>query len=100
MTNTLQFRETWREYTEPSRLPGSICESNAIMAIEPQQHGCWLNRVSSSGVEINAYLRLQLFLTAFTDFYEWCFRFRKQIIVSRSCKILAKRSQSHDMGQP
>lgn len=58
MTNTLQSGETGTDYTEPSDLPASMCESDAIMAIEREQSGFWLNRVSSSGVELREDVRL------------------------------------------
>ena len=58
MTNTLQFGEGDREYTGASRLPGPMCESSAVMAIEPEQSGYWLNTLSSSGVQIRRDVRL------------------------------------------
>ena len=47
-----------QHYTEPSSLPASMHESTAVTAIEPEQSGYWLNRVSSSGLEIREDVRL------------------------------------------
>ena len=48
----------FQHYTEPSSLQASMCKSSAVMAIEPEQSGYWLNRISSCGVEIREDVRL------------------------------------------
>ena len=47
-----------QHYTEPSGAPASMYEITALAALEPEQSGYWLNRISSSTVEIRRDVRL------------------------------------------